>query len=59
MIYDILNRVVYENRVADYLIVLGAIVGGIIIMRIVKFVVLRRVAAWARKTEAPFDDVLV
>ncbi len=59
MIYDILNRVIYENRVADYLIVLGAIVGGIIIIRIVKFVVLRRVAAWAKKTEAPVDDVLV
>lgn len=59
MIYDILNRVIYENRVADYLIVLGAIVGGIIIIRIIKFVVLRRVAAWARKTKAPVDDVLV
>jgi small-conductance mechanosensitive channel len=59
MIYDILNRVVYENRVADYLIVLGAIVGAFIIIRIIKFVVLRRVAAWAKKTEAPFDNVLV
>ena len=59
MIYDILNGVIYENRVADYLKVLGAVVGGVIVLRILKFFVVRRIAAWAKKTDAPIDDVFV
>jgi small-conductance mechanosensitive channel len=59
MLYDLLNHEICENRVADYLIVLGAIIGGIILLRIIKFFVVRRIAAWAKKTDAPLDDVLV
>jgi small-conductance mechanosensitive channel len=59
MIETILNYVLWENRVADYLKVLGAVVGGVIVLRILKYVVVRRVAAWAKKTDAPIDDVFV
>jgi small-conductance mechanosensitive channel len=47
------------NPVAAYLKVLAAFVGGIIILRIVRFVVVRRVAAWAKKADVPIDDVFV
>lgn len=59
MIEGFLNYVLWENRVADYLKVLGVVVGGVIVLRIAKFVVVKRVAAWAKKTDAPIDDVFV
>jgi small-conductance mechanosensitive channel len=59
MIEDILYYTLWENRVADYLKVLGAVVGGIIVLRILKYVVVRRVAAWAKKANVPIDDVFV
>lgn len=49
----------WGNRVADYLKVLGAVVGGVFVIRVLKFVVVRRVAAWAKRTDAPIDDVFV
>jgi len=59
MVETILNYVLWENRVADYLKVVAAVVGGVIVLRILKYVVVRRVAAWANKTKAPIDDKLV
>ncbi len=59
MLYEILNNVVLGNRVGDYLIVLGVVLGGIVLIRIIWALVVRRVAAWAQRTEAPIDDILV
>jgi small-conductance mechanosensitive channel len=59
MIEDILYYTLWENHVADYLRVLGAVVGGVIVLRIIKYVVVRRVAAWAKKADVPIDDVFV
>lgn len=59
MLYDTLNYVFWENRVQDYLIVLGAVVAGVIIIRFVKFVVVRRIVAWAKKKDTPLDADLV
>jgi small-conductance mechanosensitive channel len=59
MLHDTLNYVIWENRVLDYLIVLGAVVGSIIIIRFVKFVVVRRIIAWAKKKDTPVDSELV
>jgi small-conductance mechanosensitive channel len=59
MIHDTLNYVLWGNRVQDYLIVLGAVVAGVIIIRFVKFVVVRRIIAWAKKKDTPVDAELV
>ncbi|MEE9456817.1 MAG: mechanosensitive ion channel family protein [bacterium] len=59
MIEDILYYTLWENHVADYLRVLGAVVGGVIVLRILRYVVVRRVAAWAKKANIPVDDVFV
>jgi small-conductance mechanosensitive channel len=59
MLAEILDYTFWGNRVADYLKVLGAVVGGVVVLRILKYVVVKRVAAWAKKTDAPIDDVFV
>lgn len=56
---EFLNSTFWNNRVADYLIVVGVIVGGILLLRVVWFLVVRRVAAWAKRADVPIDDVLV
>jgi small-conductance mechanosensitive channel len=59
MFHDTLNYVLYGNRVLDYLIVLGVALAGVVLIRIIWALVVRRVAAWAKRTEAPIDDILV
>jgi small-conductance mechanosensitive channel len=59
MLQDTLNYVLYGNRVLDYLIVLGAAVVGVIIIRFIKFFVVRRIIAWAKKKDTPVDVELV
>ena len=59
MIETVLNYVLWGDPVASYLKVLAAFVGGVIVLRIVKFVVVKRVAAWAKKADVPIDDVFV
>ena len=59
MLHDTLNYVLYGNRVLDYLIVLGVALAGVVLIRIIWALIVRRVAAWAKRTEAPIDDILV
>jgi len=59
MLNDTLNYVLYGNRVLDYLIVLGVALAGVVLIRVIWALVVRRVAAWAKRTEAPIDDILV
>lgn len=49
----------YGNTVRQYTIVLSIIVGGLLILRIFKKLILRRLRVWARKSEAKWDDFIV
>lgn len=59
MITDILQREIYHNRISEYLLCLAIIAGGILAMRVVEALVLRRLKAWAEKTSSTWDDFLV
>ena len=59
MISDLLNKSFLENTVAAYLTFAGSFLAGILIIRIIKGIVLRRVKAWAEKTVTTFDDFLL
>ncbi len=59
MLAEILEYTFWGNRVADILKVFGAVVGGVFVIRVLKFFVVRRVAAWAKKADVPIDDVFV
>lgn len=56
---DILSKVYYNNTVQDYLIALGIIVGGILILRIFKKVILSRLKKWSDQTETKLDNFLI
>lgn len=48
----------WYNSVQDYLIALGIIIVGLLIIRMLKKVLLQRVAKWAARSDNQFDDKL-
>ncbi len=59
MFSDILQKSFLQNTVMDYLIVLLGFIAGVIIIRIVKSIILRRLKAWSKKTATTIDDFLI
>jgi small-conductance mechanosensitive channel len=59
MIESVLRREFYHNSVSEYLFCLAILVGGILAVRIVEALVLRRLGAWAEKTPSDFDNFLI
>ena len=59
MIEDILQREFYHNRVSEYLLCLAIIVGGILAVKIVEALALKRLKAWVKTTPIPYGDFLV
>ena len=49
----------YGNTVLDYALVLGAIIVGFFILRIIKYVGLRKLQKWASNTETSIDDFIL
>ena len=56
---DILEQVYFGNTVLDYLIALGIILAGFLIVMIFKRVILQRIKRWTEKTVTNFDDYVV
>ncbi|MGB7631038.1 MAG: hypothetical protein WBM29_08145, partial [Candidatus Deferrimicrobium sp.] len=59
MIQEFLQREFYHNRISEYLLCLAILVGGLLAVRIVEALVVRRLRVWAEKTPTTFDDFLV
>jgi small-conductance mechanosensitive channel len=55
---EILTKTYFNNTVKDYLISAGIIFGGILILRLFKQIFLKRMYAWAAKTETNLDDII-
>jgi small-conductance mechanosensitive channel len=56
---SILEKVYFHNTLLDYLIALGIIMVGTLVLRIIKGVFLERLRLLAAKTSSAIDDVLV
>ncbi len=56
---DFLSQEYWNNTIQDYLIVLGSIMLGILILRIFKSTILKRVKKFTERTEGNFDDYVV
>ncbi len=56
---DVLSEVYFGNTVQDYLIALAIIVGGILILRLFKKIIVTRLKRWADRTESTIDDFAV
>jgi small-conductance mechanosensitive channel len=59
MFSDILQRSFLQNRILDYLIVLGTFLAGIFIIQMLKGIIISRMKAWAKKTATTIDDFLL
>jgi small-conductance mechanosensitive channel len=59
MLKDILEITFLQNSVLDYLVFLLTFVVGILIIRIIKSIILKRLEAWAKKTATSIDDFLI
>jgi cell volume regulation protein A len=55
MLPELLAREIYHNRLSDYLICLAILIGGVLVVKIVEAVVLRRLRAWAESTPTTLD----
>lgn len=55
MIQEFLQREFYHNRISEYLVCLAIIVGGIVVVRVVEILALRRMKAWAAETPSTLD----
>jgi small-conductance mechanosensitive channel len=56
---DILDQVYYNNTVREYLIALSVILGGIILVLVLKKFIMNRLQRWAEKTPGTWDDFIV
>jgi len=56
---EFLNQKYFGNTIEAYLIALGILIGGIILIKIFKTIVLYRLKKWADKTETTLDDLLI
>lgn len=56
---DFLNRVYYDNTVQDYLIALAIIVGGILLLKLFKRIILIRIKKWADRTVSSIDNFAI
>lgn len=59
MFQAFLQKTFLHNRVLDYLICLSIFVGGIIIIRIFRHILLNRLKRWAKRTATTIDDFLI
>jgi small-conductance mechanosensitive channel len=59
MLQNILAGVFFGNTIADYLRCVFLILAGSIAIKVFKFVLLKRLKAWARKTDTAIDDFLI
>lgn len=56
---DFLDQVYYDNTIRQYLIAVSAILGGTILVLLIKKVIVRRLQKWAAKTPGTWDDFIV
>jgi len=56
---EFLNQTYFGNTIEAYLIALGVLIVGIILIKIFKTIILYRLKKWADKTETTLDDLLI
>ena len=56
---EFFDQTLWGNTVERYLIAVGIFVGGIILIKIFKTIILHRLKKWAEKTETTLDDFLI
>ena len=58
-INSIMEKVIWGNRILDYIIFLGIFIGCIIVAKIFKHIILKHLKKFAEKTATAIDDFIV
>lgn len=53
------QQIYFGNSIKDWVIALGIIIAGFILLYLIKRIALRRIKKWADKTETSVDDIIV
>lgn len=56
---DFLNQTYFGNSVSEYLTAIAILAAGILLVKILNKIVIKRLKRWAVKTETTFDDFLI
>jgi len=56
---ELLQQSYFNNTVKDYLITLGIILVGLVVIKLVRNILLKRLQKWASKTDTNLDDYVV
>lgn len=56
---ELLNQTYFGNTITAYLIALGILIGGIVLIKIIKAIIIHRLKKWSEKTETTLDDFLI
>lgn len=56
---DLLTKTYFDNTVQNYLIAGAIIIGGILLLRLFRKMLLKRLYKWAEQTETNLDDLVV
>jgi small-conductance mechanosensitive channel len=59
MFYDIIQQTYFHNRLLDYLFSLSILIIGLLVVRILKGVILKRFKIWAARTDTKIDDFII
>ena len=59
MVSGFLERVYFGNTILNYLISIGIIIAGLIILKIIEKVSIHRIKAFTSKTKLTIDDLIV
>jgi len=58
-IYEIIDVNFMKNSVRDYLVCIGLLLAGFVIIKLIEIVIIRRLKIWAKKTATTLDDFVV
>lgn len=56
---DILNQKFWDNEIYKWMIAAAIIIAAFILVKVCKYVILRRLKAWSKRTETTWDDFVV
>ncbi|MCP4136232.1 MAG: mechanosensitive ion channel [bacterium] len=58
-IIELLDLKYFNNTIREYLIVLGILITGFILIKLFKRIILSRIKKWSLATDTPLDDLLI
>ena len=59
MLDNVLNKTFFHNSVLDYIVFLAMIVLGVLLIKVLAFIISKSIRRWVEKTKTGFDEFLL